>query len=79
MTAKYDCLHLEHMPRGIGITMPEHDGLIHVMRDEFGMSFAMKMALLWAIPRARTIYLHKRDGTVDFRITVEHIGGKRII
>ena len=77
---KYDVIHLVHRPRGIAVETIAADKALRVFSgDEFGMSFAMKMALLWAMPRARTIYCHRKDGTVDFKITVEHIGGKRII
>ena len=80
MITKYDVVHLVHRPRGIAVETPAGDKALRIFSgDEFGMSFAMKIALLWAIPRAGIIYCHRKDGSVDYKITAEHISGKRII
>jgi len=80
MATMYDVLHLVHRRAEVAAEADGRDKPLRVFSgEEFGMSFAMKMALLWAIPRAHIIYCHRKDGTVDYKITAEHIRGKRII
>ncbi len=77
---KYDVVHLVIRDDAIAAEVPQLARASNIFAGgEFGLAYAMMQGILWALPRAKTIYCHRKDGSVEYKIAVEHIGGKRVI
>ena len=82
---KYKVLHIISYKGKIRVETPASKRALRIIppligpESSVGLAFAAMLGLIWAIPHAETVYLHRKDGTVEYEIIVKHIGGKRII
>jgi len=81
MIQKYEVLHLMRQDDGaVRVETIARERAVKIFRpEEFMPACPAQLALLWALARAETIYLHRTNATVEYMIKVTHLKGERVI